>query len=162
MTGVWEVIGMRQNSRWSQETLQLDLAPTTFKELLRDLLFREAGKPYFKRFATPRRYRLFGAWRTLSTYQAERQLLPVGGRNTEQLIRQFLSTYQCLRAEFQESGMPVSAIHVLQQLCRPLNAALEQVQTLECALTDTDRYQVSLIGGPLPPSATPTSPATLC
>jgi hypothetical protein len=69
---------MRYKPRQSQETLQLDLDPSTFKELLRDLLFREAGKPYFKRFATPRRYRFFGAWRTLSTYQAERQILPWG------------------------------------------------------------------------------------
>jgi hypothetical protein len=69
---------MRYKPRQSQETLQLDLDPSTFKELLRHLLFRKAGKPYFKRFATPRHYRFFGAWRTLSTYQAERQILPWG------------------------------------------------------------------------------------
>jgi hypothetical protein len=153
---------MRQDLHRNQETLQLDLDASTFKELLRDLLFREAGKPYFKRFATPRRYRLLGAWRRLSTYQAERQLLPVGGQNTEQLIQRFLSTHGCLRAEFQEGGMPVRAIHVLRQICPPLNAALEQVQVLECTLTDTDRYRVSLAGGPLPPLASPASPAASC
>lgn len=153
---------MRQDPRCRQETLQLDLDPAAFKELLRDLLFREAGKTYFKRFATPHRYRWLGAWRTLSTYQAERQLLPVGGRNTDQLIRQFFTTHGCLRAEFQESGLPVRAVQVLRQLCPPLNTALEQVQMLECALTDTGYYHVSLTGGPLPPSTTPASPATLC
>lgn len=153
---------MRQDPHCRQETLRLDLDAATFKELLRDLLFREAGKGYFKRFATPRRYRWLGAWRTLSTYQAERQLLPVGGRNTDQLIRQFFTTHGCLRAEFQESGLPVRAVQVLRQLCPPLNAALEQVQVLECALADTDHYHVSLTGGPLPPSTTPASPATLC
>jgi hypothetical protein len=152
---------MRKDPHRQQETLQLDLDVSTFKELLRDLLFREAGKPYFKRFATPRRYRWLGAWRTLSTYQAERQLLPVGGRNTDQLIRQTLTTHGCLRVEFQETGMPVTAIRVLQERCLPLNTALEQVQILECMLNSADYYRVSLIGGPLPPPATaPTNPAS--
>jgi hypothetical protein len=144
---------MRKVPHRQQETLQLDLEASTFKELLRDLLFREAGKPYFKRFATPRRYRWFGAWRTLSTYQAERQLLPVGGRNTDQLIRQTLTTHGCLRVEFQETGMPVTAIRVLQERCLPLNAAIEQIQVLECVLKSIDLYQVFLIGGSLPPPA---------
>jgi hypothetical protein len=142
---------MGQDPHGRQETLWLDLDPTTFKELLRDLLFREAGKAYFKRFATPRRYRWLGAWRTLSTYQAERQLLPVGGRNTDQLIRQFFTAHGCLRAEFQEGGLPITAIHVLQQRCPRLNATLEQVRLLECVLHDTETYRVSLTGGPLPP-----------
>jgi hypothetical protein len=141
---------MRKDPQRSQETLQLDLDPATFKELLRDLLFREAGKPYFKRFATPRRYRLFGAWRTLSTYQAERQLLPVGGQNTDQLIHQFFTTHSCLRVEFQEDGMPVTAVRVLRQLCLPRNAALEHIQILECVLAGVGPYRVSLTGLPIP------------
>ena len=148
---------MRKDPHRSQETLQLDLDPATFKELLRDLLFREAGKPYFKRFATPRRYRLFGVWRTLSTYQAERQLLPVGGHNTDQLIQHFFTTHGCLRVEFQEGGMPVTAVRVLRQLCPPRNAALEQVQCLECVGNATAHYRVSLTGGRRPPPASPQS-----
>lgn len=142
---------MRQDPHCRQATLRLDLDPATFKELLRDLLFREAGKTYFKRFAMPRRYRWLGAWRTLSTYEAERQLLPVGGRNTDQLIRQFFTTHGCLRAEFQEGGLPITAIHVLQQRCRRLNVSLEQVHLLECVLHGTETYRVSLTGGSLPP-----------
>jgi hypothetical protein len=148
---------MRKEPHRSQETLQLDLDPATFKELLRDLLFREAGKPYFKRFATPRRYRLFGAWRTLSTYQAERQLLPVGGHNTDQRIQQFFTTHECLRVEFQEDGMPVTAVRVLRQLCPPRNAALEYVQYLACVGNATAYYRVSLTGGRHTPPASPQS-----
>jgi hypothetical protein len=150
---------MSKDLHRSQETLQLDLDPATFKELLRDLLFREAGKPYFKRFATPRQYRLFGAWRTLSTYQAERQLLPVGGHNTDQLIQQFFTMHRCLRVEFQAGGMPVAAVRILRQVCPSRNAALEQVQCLECVGNATAHYRVSLTGGRLPPPASPHSTA---
>ena len=142
---------MKRRSQRPQETLQLDLDPIAFKEFLRDLLFREAGKPYFKRLAIPRHSRLFGAWRTLSTYQAERQLLPVGGQKTDELIRQFFRAYQCLRAEFQEGGMPVTAIRVLRQSCPPRNAALEHVASLECTLDSSAHYHVQLLGGPAPP-----------
>jgi hypothetical protein len=137
----------------TQEELRLDLDPATFKAFLRDLLFREAGKPYFKRLAIPRRHRLRGAWRTLSTYQAERQLLPVGGRNTDQLIEHFFTTHAYLRAEFQEDGMPVSAIHVLQQHCSCRNVALERIHMLDCRLEPNRGYTVVLIGGPAPPPA---------
>jgi hypothetical protein len=134
----------------TQETLQLDLDATIFKEFLRDLLFREAGKPYFKRLVVPSHRRLFGAWRTLSTYQAERQLLPVGGRDIDHLIREFFTVHECLRAEFQEGGMPVTAIYVLRQRCPALNAALEQIQRLECTLNRGEHYRVHCIGGPAP------------
>src|ERR671929_188911 len=95
-----------------QERVQLAFDIVTLKELLRDLLFREAGQTYFKRLAVPRQHRWLGAWRTLSTYQAEKQLLPVGGGDTDRLIRQFFTTHACLRAEFHEGGMPVTAIRV--------------------------------------------------
>jgi hypothetical protein len=136
----------------SQEVLRLDLDAAAFKEFLRDLLFREAGKSYFKRLAIPRRYRLLGAWRTLSTYQAERQLLPVGGRNTDDLIRQFFLTNTCLRAEFQQGGMPITAIRVLRQAYPLPNPALEYVACLECTLESSARYQVHLVGDPAPPA----------
>src|SRR5262245_4022540 len=93
-----------------QERVQIDFDLITVKELLRDLLFREAGQAYFKRLAVPRQHRWLGAWRTLSTYQVEKQLLPVGGRDTNRLIQQFFTTYACLRAEFRDGGMPVTAI----------------------------------------------------
>lgn len=140
----------RKDPLRTQEVLHLDLDPTTFKEFLRDLLFREAGKPYFKRLAIPRRSRLFSAWRTLSTYEAERQLLPVGGRGTDTLIVQFFTIHASLRAEFQEDGMPVTAIHILRQQCPARNAALEHVHLLECALTPARVYSVQLTGGPAP------------
>lgn len=145
---------MKRDPRLTQETLQLEFDPTTFKTLLRDLVFREAGKPYFKHFAIPRRSRWLGAWRRLSTYQAECQLLPVGGHHLDQRIREFFLTHGCLRAVFQASGMPVTAVQVLRQQCLGLNAALEQIQHLECALENEDRYTVCLTGGlllyPLP------------
>lgn len=145
---------MRKTSpQLSQEVLQLDLDPETFKAFLRDLLFREAGKPYFKRLAIPRRRRLLGAWQTLSTYQAERQLLPVGGRDTNKLIEQFFATHACLRAEFQEDGIPVSAIHVLQQRCPSRNAALKQVHLIECRLENHQGYRLQLTGGLAPPAS---------
>ena len=137
--------------RRTQERLELDLDPATFKECLRDLLFREAGKPYFKRLAIPRRHRLLGAWRTLSTYQAERQMLPVGGRNIDQRIEQFFTLHERLRAEFQEDGMPVSAIHVFLQHCPPRNANLEHIHLLECTLAHGQGYRLTLTGGPAPP-----------
>jgi hypothetical protein len=115
-----------------------------------------------KRFATPRQYRLFGAWRTLSTYQAERQLLPVGGHNTDQLIQHFFTTHGCLRVEFQEGGMPVAAVRVLRQLCPSRNVALEQVQFLECVGNATAPYRVSLTGGLLPPPAAPHNTSASC
>jgi hypothetical protein len=145
---------MKHDPRLTQETLQLEFDPTTFKTLLRDLVFREAGKPYFKHFAIPRHSRWLGAWRRLPTYQAECQLLPVGGHHFDQRIREFFLTYGCLRAVFQASGMPVTAVQVLRQRCPVLNAALEQIQHLECALKSEDRYAVLLTGGlllyPLP------------
>jgi hypothetical protein len=142
---------MKRRTSHTQETIQLELDSMTFKELLRDLLFREAGKPYFKRLAIPRRYRLLGAWRTLSTYDAERELLPVGGRNTDTLIRQFFTTHTCLRAEFQEGGMPITAIRVLRRSCPAHNAALEHVVYLECTMNHGAAYHVHLTGGPAPP-----------
>jgi hypothetical protein len=136
-----------------QETLHLRLEPAAFKELLRDLLFREAGKPYFKSFHVPRqRWRsLLGTWRTLPTYQAERQLLPVGGRQLDQRIREFFATHGWLRTEFQEGGMPITAIRILQQRCPALNAALEHVHRLECTSDEETLYRVQLTGGPAPP-----------
>src|SRR5215813_14461723 len=115
---------MKRTPQQPPARAQLTLDLVSVKELLRDLLFREAGQPYFKRLAVPRRRRWLGPWRTLSTYQAERQLLPVGGRNTNQLIQQFFTTHVCLRAEFHEGGMPVTAIGVLRQHCPTRNAAL--------------------------------------
>lgn len=145
---------MKRDPRLTQETLQLECDPITFKMLLRDLVFREAGKPYFKHFAIPRRSRWLGAWRPLSTYHAERQLLPVGGHHLDQRIREFFLTYGRLRAVFHTSGMPVTAVQVLRQQCPALNAALEQIQYLECALESEKRYEVFLTGGlllyPLP------------
>lgn len=151
---------MVNNPQPPQELLQLLLDPAAFKELLRDLLFREAGKPYFKRFRIPRQRwrRLLGTWRTLPTYQAERQLLPVGGRHSDQRIREFFAMYARLRTEFQEGGMPVTTIHVLQQRCPTLNAALEHVHWLECTSDDQKQYyHVQLVGGAAPPPELPKS-----
>jgi hypothetical protein len=47
--------------------------------------------------------------------------------------------------------MPVAAIFVLQQRCPPLNAALEHVLRIECAIHDEIHYRVDLQGGPAPP-----------
>src|SRR5919198_5722707 len=135
---------MRRTPQQPQERAQLDLDLVTVKELLRDLLFREAGQPDFKRFAVPRRRRWLGPWRTLSTYQAERQLLPVGGRETHRLIQQFFTTHACLRAEFHEGGMPVTAIWVLRQRCPTLNAALTHIYSLECSSDGQGGYQIAL------------------
>lgn len=148
---------MKKAPQPPQETLHLDLDPGLFKEFLRDLLFRETGKPYFKRLAVPRRRRLLGAWRTLPTYEAERHILPVGGRNTDLLIRQFFASHQCLRAEFQDTGMPVTAIYVLRQHCPARNVALERIQYLECTLDDPQGYSLLLAGGPVPPGEPDTS-----
>ena len=139
------------------ERVQLDVDLATVKELLRDLLFREAGQVYFKRLAVPRQRRWLSAWRTLPTYQAEQQLLPVGGRDHDRLIQQFFLTYACLRAEFQEGGMPITAIRVLRLHCPALNAALERILCLECAAAVQDVYHLSLLGGPAPPSGPPTT-----
>ncbi len=149
---------MRRASPPLQERVQLDFDLVTVKELLRDLLFREAGQAYFKRLAVPRQRRWLGAWRTLSTYQAEKQLLPVGGRDTNRLIQQFFTTHACLRAEFHEGGMPVTAIRVLRLHCPALNAALERIHCLECAAAAQDVYHVLLLGGPAPPSRALYSP----
>src|SRR5262245_1745116 len=138
------------------ERAQLDLDLVTVKELLRDLLFREAGQPYFKRLAVPRRRRWLGPWRTLSTYQAERQLLPVGGREVHRLIQQFFTTHACLRAEFHKGGMPVTAIWVLRQCCPTQNAALACIDSLECAHNGQGGYQISLTGSPAPQPPHPT------
>jgi len=146
---------MKRTLQQPTERAHLDLDVVTVKELLRDLLFREAGQPYFKRFAVPRRRRWLGAWRTLSPYQAERQLLPVGGRETNRLIEQFFTTHACLRAEFHAGGMPVTAIRVLRQHCPTLNAALERIHSLECAHDGQTGYQISLTGGAAPPPPLP-------
>ena len=137
----------------TQATLQLRLDAETFKALMRDLLFREAGKPYFKQLYLPRQrwQRLLGDWRPLSTYEAEKAMLPVGGRQIDQHIRNFFTANERLRATFQEGGMPVTAIFVLQQHCPQLNAALEHVHQIECAIHDAYHYQVDLQGGPAPP-----------
>ena len=150
---------MRRASPPPQERMQLDFDLVTVKELLRDLLFREAGQAYFKRLAVPRQRRWLSAWQTLSTYQAEQQLLPVGGRDTNRLIQQFFTTHACLRAEFHEGGMPITAIHVLHLHGPALNAALERIHSLECAAAQ-DVYHVLLLGGPAPPPA-PSPPLTL-
>jgi hypothetical protein len=142
---------MKRSSPSPQERVQLDFDVVTMKELLRDLLFREAGQAYFKRLAVPRRHRWLGAWRTLPTYQAEQQLLPVGGRDIDRLIQQFFTTYTCLRAEFHDGGMPVTAIRVLRLHCPTLNAALERIHRLECAADAQGVYHVSLLGGPASP-----------
>src|SRR5262252_2275993 len=140
---------MKRASPLPQERVQLAFDLVTVKELLRDLLFREAGQAYFKRLAVPRQRRWLSAWRTLSTYQAEKQLLPVGGRDTNRLIQQFFTTHACLRVEFHEGGMPVTAIRVLRLHCPALNAALERIHWLECAAAQ-DVYHVLLLGGPAP------------
>ena len=147
---------MKRTSPSPQERVQLNFDVVTMKELLRDLLFREAGQTYFKRLAVPRRHRWLGAWRTLPTYEAEQQLLPVGGRDLNRLIQQFFTTHACLRAEFHDSGMPVTAIRVLRLHCPTLNAALERIHCLECAADAEGVYHVVLLGGPAPP-AVPTS-----
>jgi hypothetical protein len=147
---------MKRRSPSPQERVQLDFDVVTIKELLRDLLFREAGQAYFKRLAVPRRYRWLSAWRTLPTYQAEQQLLPVGGRDLNHLIQQFFTTHACLRAEFHDGGMPVTAIRVLRLHCPTLNAALERIHRLECAADAQGVYHVSLLGGPaLPQTPSP-------
>ena len=146
---------MKRDPRRTQETLHLTLDPTTFKTFLRDLIFREAGKPYFKRLAIPRRWRWLGDWRRLPTYQAERQLLPVGGRETDRLIQHFFTTYGRLQAVFQEDGMPITAVQVLRHHCPPLNANIEQIQHLECCLNEQGAYSVALTGGPLIASEDP-------
>src|SRR5919198_3404957 len=152
---------MKRASAQPQERVQLAFDLVTVKELLRDLLFREAGQAYFKRLAVPRQRRWLGPWRTLSPYQAEKQLLPVGGRDTDRLIQQFFTTHKCLRAEFHEGGMPVTAIRVLRLHCPARIAALEPIHCLECAATAPDVYHVLLLGGPAPPSApTPSTPLT--
>jgi hypothetical protein len=140
---------MRRVSSPPQERVQLDFDLITIKELLRDLLFREAGQAYFKRLAVPRQRRWLGAWRTLSISQAEKQLLPVGGRDTNHLIQQFFTTHACLRAEFHAGGMPITAVRVLRLHGPALNAALERIHYLECAAAAQDIYHVLLHGGPV-------------
>jgi hypothetical protein len=148
---------MKRTPPSPQERAQLDCDVVTIKELLRDLLFREAGQAYFKRLAVPRRHRWLGAWRTLPTYQAEQQLLPVGGRDLNRLIQAFFTTHACLRAEFHDGGMPVTAIRVLRLYCPTLNAALERIHRLECAADAQGVYHVALLGGPAsPPVPSPT------
>jgi len=149
---------MRRTSPPPQERVRLDFDLVTVKELWRDLLFREAGQAYFKRLAVPRQRRWRSAWQTLSTYQAEKQLLPVGGRDTNRLIQQFFTTHACLRAEFHDGGMPVTAVRVLRLHCPALNAALERIHCLECVAAAQDVYHVLLLGGPAPPPAP--SPST--
>jgi hypothetical protein len=147
---------MKRTSPQPQERVQLVFDLVTVKELLRDLLSREAGQAYFKRLAVPRQRRWLGAWRTLSTYQAEKQLLPVSGRDTNRLIQQFFTTHACLRVEFHEGGMPVTAIRVLRLHCPALNTALERIHWLECAAAQ-DVYHILLLGGPAPPVPSPST-----
>ena len=142
---------MRRTPQAPAEIVQLTLEPQLFKELLRDLLFREAGRWYFKRLAIPRRYRWLSPWRTLPLPQAERQLLPVGGRHTEQRIQEFFTRHTVLRAEFYQGGMPVTAVRVLRQHCLPLNGALERVYSLECRHATATAYQIAVVGGLTPP-----------
>lgn len=132
----------------TQEQAHLVFDKVTMKELLRDLLFREAGQLYFKRLALPRRYRWLGAWRTLATYDAERQLLPVGGRDLDQHIARFFATHACLRVEFQAGGMPVSAIRVLRVHCPAVATTLERIAFLECRLEADGVYRLVVCGGP--------------
>ena len=148
---------MARNPEAMQESLLLTYDPVTFKELLRDLLFREAGKPYFKSFHIPRQRwrRILGDWRALPTYQAERALLPVGARNTDERIRTFFLAHASLRAAFHEGGMPVTAVNVLRQRCPALNAALEHVHLLECWHDGREAYVVQLTGGVAPPLEPP-------
>jgi hypothetical protein len=90
-------------------------------------------------------------------------LLPVGGRDLNRLIQQFFITHACLRAEFQEGGMPVTAIRVLRLHCPARNVALERIHCLECAAATQDVYHLSLLGGPAPlpgPTTTLTLPET--
>jgi len=136
-----------------QEILQLQLDAATFKAFMRDLLFREAGKPYFKQLYLPRQRwrRLLGDWQPLSTYEAEKAMLPVGGRQIDRHIRDFFITHERLQVTFQEGGMPITAIFVLQQRCPTLNVALEHVHRIECAIYDEHDYRVDLQGGPTPP-----------
>lgn len=144
---------MADNSQDVQETLQFHLDPAHFKALLRDLIFREAGKPYFKRLHVPRQrwQRWFGPWKYLPTYVAEQQMLPVGARDTDRRIQTFFSTYERLQAVFHEGGMPITAIHILNQHCPQVNTALAHVYLLECSLDGYDRYRIDLTGGPTPP-----------
>lgn len=152
---------MRRASPPPQEKVQLDFDLVTVKELLRDLLFREAGQAYFKRLAIPRQRRWLSTWRTLSVSQAEKQLLPVGGRDTNSLIQQFFTTHACLRAEFQAGGMPITAVRVIRLHGPALNAALERIHCLECAAAAQDVYHILLLGGPAPPPApSPSIPLT--
>jgi hypothetical protein len=132
-----------------QARLVFDLV--TIKEFLRDLLFREAGQAYFKRLAVPRRRRWLSAWRTLSTYQAEQLLLPVGGRDLNQRIVHFFTLHACLRVEFHEGGMPLTAIRVLRLQSGALPTALVCVYHLECTVDDHGAYYLLLCGGPAPP-----------
>jgi hypothetical protein len=143
---------MAHDPEATQASLLLTCDAVTFKELLRDLLFREAGKPYFKSFHIPRRRwrRILGDWMVFPTYQAERALLPVGARNTDERIRTFFTAHASLRAVFHEGGMPVAAVHVLRQRCPALNAALEHVHMLECWRDGTEQYVVQLTGGAAP------------
>ena len=141
---------MKRTPQQPPARAQLALDLVSVKELLRDLLFREAGQPYFKRLAVPRRRRWLGPWRTLSTYQAERQLLPVGGRETNRLIEQFFTIHACLRAEFHAGGMPVTAIWVLRQHGPTLHAVLTHIASLECTPDGQGGYQIALTGGAAP------------
>jgi len=142
---------MKRSPQQPQEEVQLALELVTVKELLRDLLFREAGQVYFKRFAVPRPRCRCGTWRPLPTYQAERQLLPVGGRDMNRHIEQFFTIHACLRAEFHQGGMPITAIWVLRQRCPELNPALGRVYSLECTPRHQGIYQIAISGGPEPP-----------
>jgi hypothetical protein len=146
---------MAKDPRLTQETFQCMLDPTTFKALLRDLLFREAGKPYFKGLYVPRPRRFFGsAWRAMSRYAAEQQMLPVGRKDTDGLIQQFFVTHKQLRVLFRSWGMPVRVVQVLRQQSAVHNAAVEQVQSLECSWeSQHNAYVVLVTGGPVPPQA---------
>ena len=55
-----------------------------------------------------------------------------GKQDTDGRIRQFFTTHTQLRVVFQAWGMPVRAVQVLRQQSAVHNAAVEQVQSLEC------------------------------
>ncbi len=130
----------------------LSMPPDLFKALLRDLLGREAGQPYFKCLVIPRRYRWLGAWQRLPTYHAEQQLLPIGGRQLDERIRQFFITHGHLRAIFQEGGMPLYAIYLMQHYAAQFPQGLARIVQLDCTLQTDGSYQVIVLGTLEPPT----------
>lgn len=132
--------------------VSLDMPAAVFKAFLRDLLGREAGQPYFKHLAIPRRYRWLGAWQRLSTYRAEQQLLPIGGRQLDARIRQFFVTHGALRALFQGDGMPLYAMYLMHDYTEQFPEGLARILQFDCTLHTETLYRVILHGGPEPPA----------